>query len=374
MMSNSRFVQISGSYPPMTCGIADYTFSLSQHLRARGADVEVWTKRNGQPRDGVRECVSAWDREGFKTLWQVLRREKPGLVHLQYEPGIYNKNPAISLLPLVTHRLGIPLVTTFHSLDGPSQWGKAHRLALVPLLLGSQDITVCSQRQFVALQHTRRLQGKTTLIPIGSNVEVVAEMSAAENAVKTLRLIYFGFVWRGRNVETTIRALASIAENRSARLDVVGGVRDQDYLSELRQLAEQLGVASQVHFSDDLPAAEISRALQMAHIALLPYSTGVSTGRGTLMAALAHHFPVVTYGASDNLSDLFRPGDNMMIASQDDEGEFIRCAQALASETDTRARMAASAARLSEHFSWTSIAGQVLQLPSYQRLMPQTIQ
>jgi glycosyltransferase involved in cell wall biosynthesis len=368
MMSNYRFVQISGSYPPMTCGIADYTSSLSQHLTARGAEVEVWTKRNGQPRDGVRECVSAWDREGFKTLWQTIRREKPALVHLQYEPGIYNRNPAISLLPFVTRRLGVPLVTTFHALDGPSQWGKAHRLALLPLLLGSADITVCSQRQLSALQRIGTVQRKTALIPVGSSVEVAPGLTDKENSGPEVRLVYFGFVWRGRNIETCLRALAAVAKSQPASLDIVGGIRDDEYLNETRRLAEQLRVGDRVRFTGDLPAAEISHVLQRSHVALLPFSSGVSTGRTTLMAALAHHLPVVTYGAPDNLSEAFRHGDNMMIASQDDEGEFVRCAQALANNTDLRAHMAASAAQLSEHFSWTNIAEQVLQLPSYSRL------
>ena len=234
----------------MTCGIADYTFSLSQHLAQRGAPIEVWTKRHAPPRAGVRECVGAWDREGFRALWQTLRQERPALVHLQYEPGIYDRNPAIALLPFVTRRLGVPLVTTFHSLDGPSQWGKAHRLGLLPLLLGSQDITVCSLRQLRALQKLGRIRNKATLVPIGSNIEVVSGNISAEPADGPLRLIYFGFVWRGRNVETAIRALSAIMESTPATLEIVGGIRDDAYLGEVRRLAEQLGVGTESDFPE----------------------------------------------------------------------------------------------------------------------------
>ncbi len=364
-------VQISGSFPPKTCGIGDYTSHLVRRMRAAGADVEVWTRALSPGGEAAspggehgRGLVAQWDGDNLRLLGRTLRAERPQVVHLQYEPGVYDSHPAILRLPLLARRAGAAFVTTFHSLDGPSAWGRAHRLALLPLLLGSRDITVCSGRQHHILARIPRLRDRVHLVPIGSNIDPVPAVPFA--AALGLRLVYFGFVWRGRNIELLLRALAAVrARDPQATLEIVGGLRDDDYHRALLHLAATLGVASHVVFSGDLKAPDVSQALHRADIALLPYATGVSTGRGTLMAALAHGLPLVTSTVPDNLSLLFQHGENMMLAPVGDDARFVAHTVVLASDSTLRAHLAAGASRLAPHFDWARIAHQVLALPSY---------
>lgn len=361
---SSVCVQVSGSFPPKVCGIGDYTSLLARGLRAAGADVEVWTRATAPLGDGGRGVVSGWDGDNVRALARALRDERPHVVHLQWEPGVFDRHPAILRLPWLARRAGARFVTTFHSLDGPAQWGRAHRLALLPLLLGSRDITVCSGRQFRLLARVPGLRNRVRLIPIGSNIDVVP---AAPRAPRMgVRLVYFGFVWRGRGIELLLRALAAVRlRDPQATLEIVGGLRDDAYHRELLGLAETLGVAPFVVFSGDLDAPDVSRALHRADIALLPYATGVSMGRGTLMAALAHGLPLVTSTVPDNLSPLFCDGDNMMLAPAGDDALFISHTVALAADPALRAHLAQGAATLAPHFDWAQIARQVLALPSY---------
>jgi len=362
-------VQISGSFPPKTCGIGDYTSHLVQRMRAAGADVDVWTRATSPLGNGGRGIVAQWDAENMDTLGRTLRAERPSVVHLQYEPGVYDSHPAILRLPLLARRAGANFVTTFHSLDGPAQWGRAHRFALLPLLLGSRDVAVCSGRQYQVLARIPRLQSRVHLIPIGSNIDPVPVLPRL--AAPGLRLVYFGFVWRGRNIELLLHALAAVrAHSPQATLEIVGGLRDDAYHRELLQFAGTLGVSAHVTFSGDLDAGEVSQALHRADIALLPYATGVSTGRGTLMAALAHGLPLVTLSVPDNLSPLFQHGENMMLAPANDDAQFIAHTVALAQNPDLRAHVAEGAARLAPHFDWAQIAQQVLALPSYASARP----
>jgi len=360
-------VHISGSFPPKTCGIGDYTSHLVRRMRAAGANVEVWTRDTSPLGDNGRGLVSHWDASNLHALGRTLRAEKPAVVHLQYEPGVYDRHPAVLRLPLLARRAGARFVTTFHSLDGPAQWGRAHRLALLPLLLGSRDITVCSGRQHHILSRIPLLRSRVHLIPIGSNIDPVAPLPRPiRDASSGLKLVYFGFVWRGRNIELLLHALAAVrAPSPQATLEIVGGLRDDVYHQELLRLAGKLGLGSSVVFSGDLDAPEVSQALHRADIALLPYATGVSTGRGTLMAALAHGLPLVTLSTPDNLSPLFQHGENMMLAPAGDDALFIAHAVSLASDPVLRAHVAQGAAHLAPHFDWTQIAGQVLALPSY---------
>lgn len=364
-------VQISGSFPPKTCGIGDYTSHLVRRMREAGANVEAWTRDTSPLAGNGRGIVSHWDAANLRALGRALHMEKPRVVHLQYEPGVYDSHPAILRLPILARRAGASVVTTFHSLDGPAPWGRAHRLALLPLLLGSRDITVCSGRQHHILSRIPRLRGRVHLIPIGSNIDLVASVPPApqalpQDAAPGLKLVYFGFVWRGRNIELLLHALAAVrARDPRARLEVVGGLRDDAYHRELLHLAGKLGVGACMSFSGDLDAPAVSQALRRADIALLPYATGVSTGRGTLMAALAHGLPLVTLTVADNLSPLFRHGENMMLAPAGDEAQFIAHVVSLSADPVLRAHVAAGAARLAPHFDWAQIARQVLALPSY---------
>lgn len=376
---------IAGSYPPATCGIGDYTFFLTRHLaELADLDLTIWTRT--QQRDttpvsvpllrpdshhAVAASVPAWDAAGVQLLLRQLAQARPGLVHLQYEIGVYDRDPSLALrLPLTLRRLGIPLVTTLHALDGPPRWRKAHRAALIPLLTGSQNLTVCSKRQYDALSRLPGIKNKTFLIPVGSSIEAVAAAEperggAAANGA--LRLVYFGFVWKGRNIELLLRALAVLRteDGVDARLNIVGGLRDEAYSRALQRQAAELGVTEHVRFAGDLPPQAVSHALREADVALLPFSTGASTGRTTLMAALDHSLPVVTMGAEDNLSPLFFSGKNMLIAPVDDEAAFIGHVRALARDSRLRARLSEGAARLAESFGWPNIARQFLDLPAY---------
>lgn len=366
-----RVAFISASYPPRVCGIGDYTALLASALREQSADAEVWTgwaETEAVP-GIVQPVVPGWDLAGIWMLAAELVRARPDIVHLQYERGLYEQKPAICLhLPRLLRRAGIPLVTTFHSLDGPRGWGRAHRAALLPLLWGSRSIVVCSQRQLRALN---RLPGgigaKTTLIPVGSTIPVVHRRAMdSERPPGPLRLVYFGFLWQGRNIELLLQALRAVIDNgREAVLEIVGDERDPAYHATLDRQARDMGIADRVRFHGALPAIEVSRILASADLVLLPFETGVSTGRSTLAAALAHAAPVITLAVPDNLSPLFADRENMRFTPVGEPDAFITTVREAAADPALRTRLSIGASRLAESFTWPNIARQTLDLPAY---------
>ncbi len=362
--ANSVVVHVAATYPPDVCGIGDYTHLLTRHLAEAGARAEVWTRTGARPDDGVCAVADRWDAAGVRSLLKEVRARRPRLVHFQFETAVWKQNPRLNLLlPLAAKRAGARFVSTLHSLDGPPAWGRASRAALLPLLLGSDDVVVCSERQRRALA---RLPGgigrRVSLVPVGTAIVPVGERMK-KRAPGPLRFVYFGFVWRGRNIETLLRALAVVPD---ATLDVVGGIRDKTYHDELAALAQSLNVTSRVCFRGDLPAADVSRALHHADIALLPFATGASTGRTTLMAAFAHGLPVVTMAAPDNLSPLFALGENLLASPVNEEAAFVENVAMIAANASLRARLAAGSDALARAFAWPEIARQTLTLPSYQ--------
>lgn len=369
----SGVLMLTGSFPPRRCGVADYTERLARHLALQGAPVAVWT-REGEtaPAPGVYPIVSDWDAAGVRDLVRRIRTAHPAVVHLQYERALFDQNPAVTiLLPELLRAQGIPLVTTFHALEGPVGWGKSHRLALLPLLLESRSIVVCSSRQERALTRLPGISRKVRRIPVGSGVEPVEP--ATEIRKKRLPnapviLVYFGFVWRGRGIETLLHTVAALPP-QMVTLEVIGGIRDTEYHAELVELARRLEIGDCVSFYGDLTGAEVSCHLWNADAALLPFSTGVSTGRSSLMAAFAHGLPVVTTGDRANLAAEFRDGENMLLVPVGDDAAFLAATRRVAEDADLRERLSQGALQLSKTvFAWPEIARQTLALPAYQGL------
>ena len=360
-------VHVAATYPPDVCGIGDYTHLLTRALADAGVPAEVWTRTGARADEGVRVVAERWDAAGVRSLLREVRARRPRLIHFQFETAVWKQNPRLNLLlPLAAKRAGARFVSTLHSLDGPPAWGRASRAALLPLLLGSDSVIVCSERQRRALAHLPGGLGKrVTLVPVGTAIVPVGERPAMR-APGPLRFVYFGFVWRGRNIETLLRALAAVPD-AAATLDIVGGIRDAAYHDELVALAQNLNVVGRVRFRGDLPADDVSRALHAADVALLPFATGASTGRTTLMAAFAHGLPVVTMAAPDNLSPLFKPGENLLVSSPEEEGAFVKNVMAAAQNDALRARLADGSVALARAFAWPEIARQTLALPAYQR-------
>jgi glycosyltransferase involved in cell wall biosynthesis len=372
MSETPRIVHISGSVPPRVCGIADNVRMLTDSLRTEGAAVEVWTRQGEtEERPGYRPIVPSWDPAGVDALAAELRRVRPAVVHLQYERSIYENSAAVSMrLPGMIRRAGLPLVVTMHSLDGPAHWGKTHRLALMPLLLAARDIVVCSGRQEKALKRLPTLARKVHLLPIGPSFLPLADPAARARQLGPtgpLRLLYFGFIWRGRNIELLLQTLAALPPDTT--LDILGGIKDPAYQDELKALAATLGVAERVCFKGEVSAAAVSAAMLEADIALLPFETGVSTGRGTFMLALAHHLPIVTMSVPDNVSPHFRHGENLLLTPAGDADAFIEETKRLAGDAELRTRLSAGAAELAREWSWPNIARRTLALPTYREAL-----
>ncbi len=366
-------LMLAGSFPPRLCGVADYTERLAHHLALQGAPVSVWT-REGEtaPAPGIYPVITGWDSAGVRDLVRQIREARPTVVHLQYERALFDQSAAVTLLlPELLRGLGIPLVTTFHALDGPARWGRGHRVALLPLLLQSRSIVVCSLRQERALARLSGIARKVSRIPIGTGIEPVNRPAAAGESrpqSPARRLIYFGFVWRGRGIETLLRTVAALPE--TVTLEVIGGIRDSVYLSDLLDLARDLSIKERIAFSGDLAAEEVSRRLWEADSALLPFPTGVSTGRSSLMAALAHGLPIVTTHDPANLSSEFRDGENMLLAPVGDEASFLKATRHVVEDAPLRERLSHGALHLARtSFAWPEIARQILALPGYRGLL-----
>ena len=97
---------VSGEYPPDVGGVGDQAARLAEALVSRGHDVQVVTSarnRSGaRPGGGpapVLPAVRRWDWRLFALLPRLAREGRWDVLHLQYQPGAFQLDGTINLLP-----------------------------------------------------------------------------------------------------------------------------------------------------------------------------------------------------------------------------------------------------------------------------------
>ncbi|MAG35246.1 MAG: glycosyl transferase family 1, partial [Dehalococcoidia bacterium] len=140
---------VTGEYPPLRGGIADYTQRLVGALGDLDVVPSVLTsKRAATERQDpwVLPHVQQWDWSVWRLAARWAHRRRWDLVHIQYQPAAYELSASIAILPWALHR-AIPhlkVVTTFHDLRVPYLFPKAGPLRelMVRLLAYQSDAII----------------------------------------------------------------------------------------------------------------------------------------------------------------------------------------------------------------------------------------
>src|SRR3954464_14264174 len=109
-----RLLFISGSFPPMPCGVGAYTARLVEAVAARpGYTIGVLTTGTTGKRhlpDGVEmlEVANDWSWKSLLPLARRIRAWKPDVVHIQYPSQAYGSHRAPWILSALLKVLGVP--------------------------------------------------------------------------------------------------------------------------------------------------------------------------------------------------------------------------------------------------------------------------
>ncbi len=376
-----RVLLISGEYPPMEGGVADFTRLLGCAMAAQGAAVHVLTAtraRGGTPPPPpiCHPLAPSW-RWGplYATLRRLLAEVRPDVVNIQYQTAAYGMHPAVNLLPRAFPR--VPFVTTFHDLRVPYLFPKAgpvRRWVNLALARSSRAAIVTNAEDHEALRRYRlpRLE----MIPIGSNVapqlppayDRAAWRARWGIAPGTLLVGYFGLINASKGVEELVEALDVLTQRGyDAKLLIVGGgagasdPTNQQYLERIRSLITASGLAARVIWTGYLPSKEASAALTSIDVCALPYRDGASFRRGSLMAALAHGLPIVTTAPRVTVPELAH-GDAVWLVPPHDPVALAEGIARVADDAALARSLAAGAVALARAFDWSRIAARTLEV------------
>lgn len=366
-----RLLVISGTWPPMRCGVGDYTSMLCEHLSHLAVEVHVLTSRQARPdlrlgghnRLEVHPVIESWNWSGLGVIRRTIAELKPDVVNLQWPTAAYGRSLAINALPamMALQFPQIPLVTTIHELR---YFHAPTRLRMWPAFALSRRIIVVDPQDLKYVPFAGQ-NGKCSQIPIASNLPSTPKGFDRAAARKRLGFKesdfvvgFFGFANPPKGLETLFAALHRLRESRpELKLLLLSQLAEsvpyeRRLLAELKSLKLE-AVTLRPEYAEPRQAAEL---LATADCAALPFTDGVSVKRGSLMACLAQGLPIVTTAPARGETGEFQHQENMLLVPARDPQALADALDLLRRDPGLRARLALGAWDLARLFSWDDIA------------------
>lgn len=393
---------ITGEFPPMEGGIGAFTAELAKAMAAEGHEIHILTNRRAkvtQKRERSKSVGEAFQRLGntwepqelpyasvhprfrrwnwgeMSTIADVAIRHDLDILNVQYQAAAFNmRNPAINFFPYRVNSI-TKSVATFHDLRVPYLFPKAGGLrkkAVYRLARSAHGTIVTNPANKKELAEQNVQMEHQAMIPIGSNIPaaVVNHIEIAENREKlgltdeNILLGYFGFLNRSKGADDLIGLMQQL-DDRFHLLFIGGETGASDtfnnsyYLEDIRDEIKAKGLDNRVHWTGFIPEKRVSAWLKSADMMVLPYQDGVSTRRGSLMAALNHSRAIVSTTPEFDEPAL-KDGENMLLFPAGDIPSFKEKVMTLAGDRELANKMSLAAFETSKLFSWTGIAQSTL--------------
>ncbi|MCS6862942.1 MAG: glycosyltransferase family 4 protein [Abditibacteriales bacterium] len=349
-----KVAMVTGAYPPVPCGIGDYTQRLCNALREQNVDVTVWTLNAA--RRGAE-----WTWGAVKRIAAEIAAAQPDLVHMQYPGKGYGHRLAPTFLPHVWRRKGngAPLVVTLH------EFRIAHPLrkcAALNLIRAADALIVpawCEQQSLMRFWK----KSPIAVIPPSANIPVQPVTPERRRERRTawnvkdddVLLCHFGFVQRNKGFTRLLNAFEEAHRKvPHLKLLLIG-----DYVSSPQASLISVGY---------LPAADVSESLSAADVGVLPYSDGVSARRTTFWTALQHGLPVITTrdGSEPETMGLRHAENVYLVAANGSPTELRDAILTVADSPALRQKLSANGRALGSTHTWDNIARRTLEV--YERV------
>ncbi len=319
----TRWVILTGEYPPQSGGVSDYTRLVAESLALAGDEVALFAPRQGLGPDSaphgvrVRRLPDRFGLRGMRWLDRELTRERPDRILLQYVPhafGLKAMNLPFAAWIAVRARRVAPIWVMFHEVAFPFvRRPLKHNVvavvnrAMVWAVAGAADrvlVSIPSWGQLLCQICPRARPAEW--LPIPCNVATVADPGAiatvrSRHAPDPATPLVGHFGTFGRPITDLLEPaiVGLLRTDPLARILLIGRGSER-YHSQIGVAHPDL--AGRVTGTGELPPGVVAAHLRACDLLLQPYPDGVSSRRTSVMAGLANQVPVVT-----NLGDLSEP-------------------------------------------------------------------
>ena len=319
-----RILIITGSFPPMKCGVGSYTQRLAIALAERkGISVRVLTDN-----DAINSSLSAKyetyaiiKRWHFYELIKVIKcviNYNPDIIHIQYPTQGYSGRMPM-LLPLLMLLMRRKSLQTWHEpiLDRSG----------IFLTIGMRElITVRKELMSTIPPFIKHHLENTKLIwiPTASLLPTLTQTEQSRLSTRKkfifkegVLLVFYGFLAPLKGIE----ALLEIMVRTNYHLILACDFNENDeYHNKLLEKIKLLNILSRVNIIGFLPDEELSSVLSASDVAIFPFRDGFQAFNTSVDGAISHGLFVLTTSTLINGYDALK---NIYYAKIGDIDEMI---------------------------------------------------
>ena len=367
---------VSAAYPPDCDGIGDYTWWMAKTLAERDdidKPVKVFTRTGGEhtPWDGV-EVIPFFDRQRPRSFCELARHltadsPSPDWLILQYNPFGYGHRGFCPSVPRTLRLLGrrcpnMKIAVMFHEIATQEKGWRSAVMRVWQSVLARKLAylaNICFYSTEAYLKSWRRTTELSRHLPAGSNLPdslLTREQARSALAIApgTLVIGSFGTTHPSRQFHWMAEAARKLISQGRAICFVAVGTGAESIQSLFSGIPFKA-------IESPIPS-KAAAAIKAFDIFLSPYTDGISTRRGSVIAALQHGIPVVTT-ETDETDGVFKDArDSALIAvPAGGDSAFVAAVSELASNEGKRLSIGKGGLALFEKtFRWNAIADQML--------------
>ncbi len=298
-----KILLVSGSYPPMKCGVGDYSFFLANALASDESNVVgvltsiLDNKDRGADRVQLFPVVKNWSLMSIIQYIKILRDFKPDIVHIQYPTQGYGAGNLPWLLPSIAWLFGKKVVQTWHEGYTKKNAIKLFFKGIVPGAL----IYVKPEYQKQFRPYFMRWVFWNKLKVFIKNASVIPVVNLAKHEIDQYRITYlkgqkrlivfFGFMHPEKRVEL----LFSIANPLTDTIVIAGEFDPKNgYHQEIYDFANSTQWSDKVQILGFLAEEIVAKLLAIADAIILPFASGGGAWNTSLQAASQQGSFVIT--------------------------------------------------------------------------------
>jgi glycosyltransferase involved in cell wall biosynthesis len=326
-----RILLVSGSLPPMKCGVGDYTASLAKALgRRKDTSVAVLTDVAATPIPSdfdfeVFPITDGWRMADVIRITRAVHRWRPDLIHFQYPSQGYGRTYLPWLLPALFTVMKLPVVQTWHEYHM-----ETCRRNLLNALLSCGLIAVRPNYE-AAMPNWYRWLNRRKRFGFIPNSSAIPRMRLSEKEKFSIRsqfaspptrlVVYFGFAYPHKRLEL----LFEIADPVHDYLVLICDLNAEDeYHKAILDRIHQQPWRDRVRVTGFLPSEEVGRILSAADAVVLPFRDGGGMWNTSIHAAVTQGtFVLTTAGEKGG----YHCASNVYYARPDDVAEMASALQ-----------------------------------------------
>lgn len=368
-----KLIFITNNFPPISCGVGDYTYHLAKEFVTNGYEVHVICRSHpdiaaqwsNNPENIVIHPIGGnWKRADWSRVLHQIGNIAPTHVLFQYVPGAYNKYAVPwNLIYFFKCLNGLPVmvVTTFHEIY--IRYNFAHLKYLYVALgqrLVAKYIAKKSHNLITSIDRYASIlkpwNEKVSIIPIGSNIPPIP---VAEDEIRELRfrlapngeriICTFG----SRNHEPLINIFRELlVQDSELVLLIIGNLN-----GHLNMVPDK--IRSKIIITGFLESRKVYKHLKCANLFFnltnLVHKSGASNKSGSLAAAFAAGLPIVGFMGHLTNKLLLKHSNMVYVSSNVTKESLLKISQILNSKAIQKELSQHSLTFYKEFLSWKKI-------------------